>query len=165
MIKFAGAFVGVALVATVATAGPDHRNVTAPLARLRERGGVCASDESHFIGMSQYFIPKVCIQTGQPKTMDDDKRPMMFVNLETSARWGTNVRQWQLTVIGPDGKQVLKRRLTDATGARFECEFDGCNSSAVWLRPPAWKPGTYRFHLVDTKDIDLKTELSITLQL
>ncbi len=156
-----------AALAAPGAAGAKEARGEASTKQLRERGGVCVSDLQG-VTLATFVQPIVCIGVGTPFTASDSHDPWLYVEVQTDARHQADVKEWNLTVVGPDGKALVDGRPLDREKAMLaanECVAPGgCKATAVTLKMPEWKPGRYRFRLVFLPDPEVTSDLAIELK-
>jgi hypothetical protein len=156
-----------AALAAPGAAAAREASVEAGTGQLRDRGGVCVSDLQG-VTLATFVQPIVCIGIGTPFTISDSHEPWLYVEIQTDAKHQADVKEWKLTVLGPDGKAVVDGRQLDLEKSRLpanECAAaGGCRQTAVTMKMPAWKPGRYRFHLVFLPDPEITSDLAVELK-
>jgi len=150
------------LAATALPARAADDSVAAPLAELRSARGVCASD---FQGaaVAAYVRPEICARIGSP-TDKSDKRSWLFVDVETDGKHDADVRQWNVTVTGPDGKVLVRKALAGSLIKSAPCSIAGCANTYTAVAVPRWKKGTYRVQLVHSEDAEVASSFTLDVR-
>jgi hypothetical protein len=138
---------------------PSQPNTTHRLAELRTQGGACSHSwlaDTHV---------ETCARTGAPYTINDSQEPVLLTHLRAPTFPDADPSNWLVIVLGPDGKELLRRTHAKVVPEVGTCTEYGCTKWSISLLPvpAAWTPGTYKVRYVCTFDTRRVIDLSITL--
>ena len=132
------------------------QRIKAPLSDLRSKEGACVEG-----WIDDRVSIKTCLQTGRPKTLEDDKKPRISTVIQAAQINRANPHNYQLRFIEA-GQERFKERMLDQvanTGGRYS--FVGGELRVVPIK--AWSPGLYIFEYVYAYDTDQRLTLLIEL--